>query len=185
MKFWNLPIAVSLLLSGCNAQKRPPVRETETIPQTEAAPEAVAEPVNCPADPVFGGIQMKTAQVTFPEAKGMPSVVVEIAETDEERARGLMYRTHLPKNGGMLFLPDGPPHVQTFWMKNTCIALDMLFISENGVIVGILENVPPMNTAHRSVKRPSSYVLEVNAGWTSAVGVKTGQRVALPSGPGI
>ena len=124
---------------------------------------------------------MKTAQVTFPEAPGEPAVVVELAATDEERARGLMYRTNLSKHSGMLFLPDGPPRVQTFWMKNTCIPLDMLFISEDGVIVGILESVPPMNTARRSVNRPSSYVLEVNAGWTAAAGVETGQRVGLPS----
>ena len=173
MKLWIVPIIACLLPVGCNAQKRPPAKETETAQQTET--------VECPADPVFGGVHMKTAQVTFPEAPGKPSVVVELAATDEERARGLMYRTHLPKNSGMLFLPDGPPRVQTFWMKNTCIALDMLFISESGVIVGILENVPPMNTAHRSVARPSSYVLEVNAGWTDAAGVKTGQRVGLPS----
>lgn len=127
---------------------------------------------------------MQTAEVAFPDAPGAPSVTVELAATDRERARGLMYRTRMAKNAGMLFLPDGPPKVQTFWMKNTCIALDMLFIDESGVIVGILENVPPMNTKPRSVRVPSSYVLEVNAGWTASSGVRSGQRTTLPKTKG-
>lgn len=169
-------IVVCLVLAGCDAKKRPSPKEIETE-QTASAE------VACPADPVFGGVHMDTAQVTFPDAPGTPSVVVELAAKDAERARGLMYRTHLAKNEGMLFLPDGPAEVQTFWMKNTCIPLDMLFIDKHGVIVGILENVPPMNLDPRSVNKPSSYVLEVNGGWSATAGVRTGQRVILPKTP--
>ena len=168
-------VASLLLLSGCDSKKRPSPRETEPIRQP-----AVSE--TCPADPVFGGVTMDTAQVTFPDATGTPKLTVELAATDDDRMRGLMYRTHMAENTGMLFLPDGPPRVQTFWMKNTCIPLDMLFIDEQGMIVGILENVPPMNLAKRKVSKPSSYVLEVNAGWTSKTGVHAGQRVTLPNG---
>jgi uncharacterized protein len=166
-------IVFFFLFSGCDAKKKQPVvKETDPVKELTAA--------KCPPDPIFGGIRMQTAEVAFPDAPNAPSVTVELAATDKERSRGLMYRTHMAKNAGMLFLPDGPPRVQTFWMKNTCIALDMLFITQDGVIAGILENVPPMNTKPRFVPAPSSYVLEVNAGWAAAAGVRSGQRITLP-----
>ena len=168
----NLRFIVAILLLSCNGRKTPPAVETDAVQPVTA--------VQCPADPVFGGVRMKTAKVTFPDAPGTPSLTVEVAATDRERARGLMYRTQMAPNAGMLFLPDGPPRVQRFWMKNTCIPLDMIFISESGKIVGILENVPPMNLKQRAVKARSSYVLETNAGWTSRAGIKSGQQVTLP-----
>lgn len=182
MGFKRIIIIICLIISliclsvgGCDAKKRPSPKETDPVHQAAAA--------ECPADPVFGGVRMETAQVTFPDAPGTPSVVVELAASDTQRARGLMYRSHMAKNAGMLFLPDGPPKVQTFWMKNTCIPLDMMFIDKNGVIVGILQNVPPMNLDQRSIPKPSSYVLEVNGGWSESAGVRTGQRVTLPKAP--
>lgn len=91
-----------------------------------------------------------------------------------------MYRTHMPDNAGMLFDFPGQPKVQSFWMRNTCIPLDMLFIQEDGFITGILENVPTLNEASRSIPCPVRYVLEVNAGWTRKNGVRAGQFVKLP-----
>jgi uncharacterized membrane protein (UPF0127 family) len=182
----HISIACCFIAVGCNAgagkksvsATSAPVGKTDPPTNEEKVASIPAD--QCPADPIFGGTKMQTAEVTFPDVPGVPSVVVELASTDPERERGLMFRTHLAKNGGMLFLPDGPPRVQTFWMKNTCIALDMLFISDKGEVVGILENVPPMNLDQRSVHIPSSYVLEVNAGWCESNGVTAGQRVKLP-----
>ena len=91
-----------------------------------------------------------------------------------------MFRTTMPSDQGMLFSFAGPPRVHTFWMHNTCIPLDMLFITNDGFISGILENVPTLNDAPRSVHCPVSYVLETNAGWTRRHGVFAGQRVLLP-----
>lgn len=178
-------LAVSLL--GCNAANRLPIGETE--PTVKAADENSLQAetsqhvpqIDCPPDPVFGGIKMKTAQVTFPDAFGSPSIVAELAIDEEERTRGLMYRTSLPKNFGMLFVFNDPPRVHTFWMKNTCISLDMMFITKEGYIAGILENVPPMNEESRSLPVNSNYVLEVVGGWSQKMGVTTGQRVILPS----
>jgi uncharacterized membrane protein (UPF0127 family) len=87
-----------------------------------------------------------------------------------------MFRKSMPQGEGMLFT-FARRKVQTFWMKNTCIALDMLFIDSDGLIVGIEENVPTMNTNTYSAGCESLYVLEVNAGWTRRQGVKSGQRV--------
>jgi uncharacterized membrane protein (UPF0127 family) len=103
-------------------------------------------------------------------------VAVELARSDAERARGLMDRTSLPAEGGMLFLfPESDDH--TFWMKNTFIPLDMVFVGEDGRIVGIVESATPHSTQLRSVGKPSRYVLEVNGGWTRAKGVRPGDLV--------
>jgi len=109
------------------------------------------------------------------EAEGL-AVDVELARQDEHRRRGLMYRTSLPQDEGMLFVFD-QRRVHAFWMKNTCLPLDMLFIDHDGLIVGIEQNVPTMNRRSYQVGCPSTYVLEVNAGWAHHHGVKAGQRV--------
>jgi hypothetical protein len=66
-----------------------------------------------------------------------------------------------------------------FWMHNTCIPLDMLFIDDDGLIVGIEENTPTMSDDTFAVGCPSRYVLELNAGWTRKHGVVAGQKVKL------
>jgi hypothetical protein len=104
------------------------------------------------------------------------AVAVEIARTDAERARGLMRRRELADDAGMLFLfAESSDHA--FWMKDTLIPLDMIFIGEDGRIVGIVERAEPRTLAPRSVGAPSRYVLEVNGGWARARGVRRGDRV--------
>ena len=126
---------------------------------------------------------MKTDKLVFSDTTPPLTITVELAITESERTRGLMFRTHLGDGRGMLFLSNGPDRIQTFWMRNTCIPLDMLFIDKDGYIAGILENVPPMNDERRSIDCPTRHVLEVPAGWSRKNGVKPGQRVALPAAP--
>ena len=123
---------------------------------------------------------MKTAKLNFLGTTPKKTIVVELAITPMERTRGLMYRTHLAEGSGMLFIENGPPKVQSFWMHNTCISLDMMFIDDSGFIAGILENVPPMNDNPRSIPCPVRYVLEVPGGWSRKMGIKAGQHIALP-----
>lgn len=89
-----------------------------------------------------------------------------------------MYRTELAQDEGMLFSWHGE-RIRSFWMKNTCLPLDMLFIAEDGYIVGILENVPTLNLRPRGVRCPAAHVLEVNAGWTRHNGVFAGQKLTI------
>ena len=122
---------------------------------------------------------MKTAQIAFPEATGRPKVDVEIVTTEREIQRGLMYRMTMPEEHGMLFrLDERRDH--TFWMHNTCMALDMLFVEDDGMIVGIVEGAEPLTDTTRSVGCPSSWVLEVNAGWSRRHGVRAGQKMGIP-----
>jgi uncharacterized membrane protein (UPF0127 family) len=110
------------------------------------------------------------------------SVDVELARTVAEQRKGLMERRSLPENGGMLFLFD-TTSVQSFWMKNTLIPLDMMFISDDGRVVGIVERAEPLTLTERSVGKPSRYVLEVNGGWSAAHGVRAGDRVRFENVP--
>lgn len=128
----------------------------------------------CPKDPT-PNVKLRTTTLQV----GATSLEVEIAETDAESEEGLMYRTHMPEESGMLF----DLHVvkdHEFWMHNTCIPLDMLFVDVSGTIVGILENVPVLNDEPRSVGCPSSWVLETNAGWARRHNVRPGDKIVLP-----
>ncbi|HWO12439.1 MAG TPA: DUF192 domain-containing protein [Polyangiaceae bacterium] len=144
-------------------------------PRAEPPP-AVAEPAaRCPADP-DGPLALPQGAVRFVDAPSAPRVSVERALDDAARARGLMYRTRLDADAGMLFSWDSESP-RSFWMRNTCVPLDMLFIAADGTIVGILEQVPTLNTLPRAVPCPAQHVLEVNAGWTRQHGVAPGQKV--------
>jgi uncharacterized membrane protein (UPF0127 family) len=113
---------------------------------------------------------------------GRPAVTVELARTPEDRERGLMYRERLAADAGMLFLFDESSDHE-FWMKNTQVPLDMIFVGEDGRVVGVVERAEPFTLTGRGVGRPSRYVVEVNAGWTAANGVRTGDRVVFENVP--
>jgi uncharacterized membrane protein (UPF0127 family) len=113
----------------------------------------------------------------------LASVRLEVANTPANRERGLMYRTSLGQDDGMLFVfPEATD--QSFWMKNTLIPLDMLFIARDGRIVGIHPDAVPLSMAPISVGQPSTYVLEVNGGWAARHGVHPGDQVELRGVPG-
>jgi uncharacterized membrane protein (UPF0127 family) len=103
---------------------------------------------------------------------------VELARSEPEREKGLMYREHLAPDAGMLFLFDRES-VQTFWMKNTLIPLDMIFISADHKIVGIVHDAEPQTLNVRSVDDPSQYVLEIGAGLSAQLGLRAGATVAF------
>jgi hypothetical protein len=92
--------------------------------------------------------------------------------------KGLMYRKEIDPHRGMIFVfPE--EKVQTFWMKNTYIPLDMVFVTKEMKVVGILENVPPLNEEPRTVGKPSLYVLEFGAGVMRKNGVTPGSIVSI------
>ena len=111
-------------------------------------------------------------------AAGPVTVALEVAATPAAREHGLMYRPALADGRGMLFVFDDDA-VRGFWMKNTLVPLDMLFIARDGRIVGIHPDATPLSTAVISVGAPSRYVLEVPGGWAARRGVAVGDRVEL------
>lgn len=116
-------------------------------------------------------------------ANGPVRVRVEIARSAPELAKGLMYRDSLADGDGMLFVFDDTAE-HAFWMKNTFIPLDMLFIGPDRQVVGIVPEAVPQSTRSLSVGRPSRWVLEVPGGWAARHGVAAGSRVELPGSVG-
>lgn len=111
-------------------------------------------------------------------SRGDESFDAEIADTPADRARGLMERWSLPARAGMLFIFPREQHL-TFWMKNTLIPLDMIFISHDRKIVGIVKKAKPLDTATRSVSGLSQFVLELAGGASDAYGIEPGQTVSF------
>lgn len=109
-------------------------------------------------------------------ANGRHVFRVEIADDPDERAQGLMFRKSLPADAGMLFL-SGRNEVQSFWMKNTEIPLDMLFIAQDGRIVDMHERAVPFSLETISSKVPVWAVLELPGGSAARLGIKPGDRV--------
>jgi uncharacterized protein len=147
----------------------------------EAPPPVAPGPApGCPVDPEDGGTKAPVVHVSFADVSGV-SVEAELVRSEHDTMRGLMYRRSMPPDHGMFFdLRVRDDH--KFWMHNTCIPLDLLYIDEDGLIVGIAENAPTLSDDTIGVGCPSRYVLEVNAGWARKEGIKAGQRVNLPPG---
>ena len=109
---------------------------------------------------------------------------VELARTEPERNRGLMYRPSLAPDAGMLFLFEQPGRL-TFWMKNTLIPLDMIFIGSDRRVLGVVENAEPQTLTARRVDGQSQYVLEINGGFCAKLGVKPGSEVDFRDVPAL
>lgn len=101
---------------------------------------------------------------------------IELAITPAEQAKGLMYRESMPQFSGMLFIYDQPRSV-SFWMKNTLIPLDMLFIDSRGVVQRIQENAEPLSTVPIPGGANIQYVLEINGGVSSMLGFGVGAEI--------
>src|SRR5919198_1241175 len=110
---------------------------------------------------------------------GVYPFTVEVAITDEERSKGLMFRRELPEGRGMLFDFKQDTNA-TMWMKNTYIPLDMIFIRADGRIQRIAESTEPESTKIIAAGAPVRAVLEVIGGTARKLGVKAGDRVAHP-----
>jgi len=118
------------------------------------------------------------AEAVFPDKT---VVALEVARTEPERSRGLMFRTSMPEQAGMIFLFERPG-VYPFWMKNTLIPLDMFWTDTTGKVVWIAESVPPCQADPCPEYPPravASYVIETNAGFAQRHGVKVGDVVTL------
>ncbi|SHI89132.1 hypothetical protein SAMN05444000_103302 [Shimia gijangensis] len=111
---------------------------------------------------------------------GMAKFRVGVADTPEERAQGLMNRESLSAGAGMLFVFEKTEPV-SFWMENTLIPLDMIFISENGVVAHVHHNAKPLDRTPVSSKHPVRYVLEIKGGLAQAMRIGEGSQLRHPS----
>lgn len=121
----------------------------------------------------------KQGTLAFLSAEGNDTISVidmEIADNDQRRARGLMYRKSMPENAGMLFIHD-KPDIQSFWMKNTYIPLDMVFVDAEKTIVTIRANAQPLREWSYTSTKPALYVVEVNGGYCAKNNIAVGDKI--------
>ncbi|HRE44755.1 MAG TPA: DUF192 domain-containing protein [Terricaulis sp.] len=142
--------------------------------QPEAASKAAAT-----SAPVSSPDGAHRELVSIATTQGDVRFYAEIADTDAERARGLMFRREMARDHGMLFLFE-EPGMQSFWMRNTHLSLDLIFIAADGRIVNIIEHATPYSDAPLRSSAPAVAVLEINAGLSREMGVAAGDRVQHP-----
>lgn len=148
-----LALSAALFLPGCTAQ------------DGDAATQAAA----------------KTATVTIESGANRHVFKVDVARTPEEQKQGLMFRTGIPADGGMLFAPyppeGGAPREASFWMKDTPSPLDIIFIRADGTIATIAENTVPFSEELSRSGEPVAAVLEINGGRAAELGISPGDKV--------
>ena len=140
---------------------------------------AVASLAGCRA----GGADVETAARTVPltitSAGKVHKFKIEVARTPEEQARGLMFRTKIAPDGGMIF-PMDPPRVASFWMKNCPIPQDWFFIRSDGSIARLVENTVPYSLEPVGVNEPVAAVLEIAGGRAAELGITDAAKVEWP-----
>jgi uncharacterized protein len=165
---------ISLLLSGCASLG---LTETSKSPPTTVAP-SMAISQNLPV----------TARLIVSKASAISAIDLEVASTAQEQEIGLMNRPSMPLNHGMVF-NFTPPVPARFWMKNTLIPLDMLFLRE-GKIKNIQSNVPPCKADPCPNYGPDNQelidqVVELNAGQAQKLGLKVGDKLTIEKIPPV
>ncbi len=124
-------------------------------------------------------VTMRRDTLTLQTAGGPKAIEIEVAETPDQKARGLMFRTSLPDTSGMLF-PYPQPQELTMWMKNTFIPLDMVFIKSDGTVHRIEVRTEPMSERVIGSKGDVTAVLELAGGAADRLGLKAGDKVVHP-----
>ena len=186
-------IAAACALSACDAAA--PVEPDDVAPPaTDAAPAAPACVTDadcegylrcveraCRIPGAVSGLGAESAPLAAlraPDGTELVSLHLELAVDDAERARGLMFRETIAPKWGMLFVfPDERP--LSFWMKNTLIPLDMIYIDAEGRVVSIIENAEPLSLEPRPSGAPARYCLEVAGGRAARWGVEPGATLSL------
>ena len=173
MKFWKIVVVLALLLTGCSGPQADPDTQSQRTPRSTGTTAVGKE------ETTSGPSGLRTLVIDASGAKKV-RVRVEVADDLAEQAKGLMDRTALGVNRGMLFVFPEEQKL-TFWMKNTLIPLSIAFIDSELRIVDIqdmrpLDDEPPSYVS----SGPAQYALEVNQGFFERRGVKVGDRVELP-----
>jgi uncharacterized membrane protein (UPF0127 family)/cold shock CspA family protein len=170
-------------IAHCRGQKGPDRRRTAIgLLGRALAAVAIASVAACgSAAPQAPHEKSPTGLEQIPQTnktpKGSQNFTIEVAQTPEQQAQGLMYRQSLAPDRGMIF-PRDPPGDASFWMKNTLIPLDLIFIRTDGTIARIAENAVPMSLDPIPSLEPVGAVLEIAGGRSAELGIKPGDKVS-------
>jgi len=163
-------LACLAFAASCN--KRPP-------PVPPPSPADIARPKPAaPAEPEQPPMLKARGTITIAGRSHAPTWKLEVAVSDAERSRGLMFRKRLGDDAGMLFFMPRD-YDWTFYMRNTYVALDMIFIASDWTVVGVVANTTPLTEKLRSCGTPSRYVLELNAHQARRNGIRPGTKLVF------
>jgi uncharacterized membrane protein (UPF0127 family) len=116
--------------------------------------------------------------IFYPQDRPDVMVHLELALTPPQQQRGLMHRRYMREDAGMIFVfPTEEP--RSFWMRNTLIPLDMVFVRSDGVVDSLVERAEPLTETSRRSAGPARFVIELNAGRAARIGIQPGDRVEL------
>lgn len=120
----------------------------------------------------------KEGDLSFTNKKGdsIAQIEIEIADDNQQRQTGLMFRNTMAENQGMLFIFD-TEEPQAFWMHNTILPLDIMYVNSKMEIVTIVKNAKPFDDSSLPSVKPAQYVVEVNAGYCDKLGIKEGDKI--------
>jgi uncharacterized protein len=144
-----------------------------------AAALAVAGLSGCRAGSADVETSARTIPLTITSAGKVHRFNIEVARTEAEQARGLMFRTSIAPDGGMIF-PMNPPRVASFWMKNCPIPQDWFFIRSDGSIARLVENTVPYSLTPVGADEPVAAVLEIAGGRAAELGITDAAKVEWP-----
>jgi uncharacterized membrane protein (UPF0127 family) len=161
---------VALLLVACRAEPAASQSGQNRL-ATPAAPAAV------PAPPRTSPAGLDLVPLEIVAASGRHHFTVEAARTSDQQGQGLMFRTALAADEGMIF-PFPQPRMASFWMRNTLIPLDMIFVRADGTIARIAANTVPHSEESVSSGEPVAAVLEIKGGRAAELGIVEGDRVS-------
>lgn len=173
--FFYLFLALVSMTMACSPDPKPSGQNTTATPNRATDQAPAPAPAAVP-EPIF----TKEGELALLDASGKKVVTkidIEIAAVEGERAEGLMYRKSMSDKQGMLFLFDFPEE-QSFWMHNTYIPLDIIYISDKFEVVSIQKNAQPQSDKPLPSGKPAQYVLEINGGLSDKLGIKPGSKVA-------
>lgn len=138
----------------------------------------------CGSDPATNESQPATIAVTIKTAQGVRTLNLEVADTVAEQERGLMYRSDIPRDGGLLVAPyppgGGEPAEVNFWTKNVPVPIDFIFIRADGTIARIAENALPLSETLIPSGEPVVAIIEINGGRAAELGIAPGDAVSWP-----
>lgn len=160
-------LSISLIFVGCNNKKKER-KPTGTV-------ELKQKQYSFDNPPKF----RKDGELLFLESgsdKLLFKIETEIVSTDEERARGLMFRNEMAEDNGMIFL-FSQEDTQSFYMRNTLIPLDIIYVNSKMEIVDIYKNTEPLNETSLPSKAPAMYVVEINGGLCEKYGIEEGDLI--------
>ena len=141
-----------------------------------SAQETAAAPVQTAETPAVSPAGLQLIDVTIVSGETKHSFKTELAATQQEQAKGMMFRTEMGDDEGMLF-PSYTPQLRSFWMKNTPLPLDIIFIGPDRRILNIAADTPPYTEENVSSDGITSGVLELIGGRAAELGLKPGDKV--------